>query len=965
MSDSTARVAEKLDVPYVVADPSRISVRGCRVHNLRDVDIDLPRGKLIAFCGLSGSGKTSLALDTLYAEGQRAYIESFSAYTRQFLQRLDKPDCDSITGIPPAVAVTRAGGAKTNRSTVGTTTEISDHLRLLFAKCATLFCTGCGQPVTSDSPTTVAEEIHGTETRSMIGFSVWLPDRKSGGEILLGLQQDGYQRLIVNGEQFHLSDSDRSDLAKRIGRSGAECLVIVDRVSGSSEVKRLTESLETAMGEGDGKAVILSELEPQTAAEHPTGRSMSVDGRDWLERRISDQRRCDRCDLDFPDPVPRLFNFNNPHGACPKCEGFGELVENDMDLIVPDKSLSLSEGAIAPWNTPSYAHELEELLALADDYGIPTDVPFSKLKKKHLKLIRQGVPERRFGGLNGFFAWLDRKKYKMHIRVFASRYRSYRTCDACGGKRYNDAALAYRIGEATVADVLAMTAGEAATFFADPPLDQRERAIAEEPLRQVCDRLGYLRAVGLQYLQLDRPLRTLSGGETQRVALTSALGGSLVNMLYVLDEPTAGLHARDVRQLVDAVKQLRDRGNTVIVVEHNQTMIEASDRVVEIGPAAGIAGGEIVFQGTPKQLIRNRDSLTGQYLSGGRGSTLRHHQPRSPRGKLVLRGANGHNLKNVDVEFPLGVLCVVTGISGSGKSSLVQDTLFPAIEQERLGAVAKPLPYASISGLGQIEDCVLVDQSPISRSPRSCPATYMKAFDPIRKVFAEGPEARSRGLTASHFTFNSAKGQCPECEGAGVLEVDMQFLADVSMQCPECRGTRFRHEVLQARYRDRTIADVMAMSVREAYEFFRGAVKVQSRLKRMIDVGLGYIALGQSATTLSSGEGQRLKLAAFLASAKRKRTLFVMDEPSTGLHFDDLVRLVDCFDALIADGHSLLVVEHNPLLMLSADHLIDLGPDAGQHGGEIVAAGTPEQIASLPGSHTGKVLAAELLRGSE
>ncbi len=962
MDDLPLAVAEQLGTSYRTSDRSAIAVRGCRVHNLKGVDLDLPRGQLIAFCGLSGSGKSSLALDTLYAEGQRAYIESFSAYTRQFLQRLDKPDCDSISGIPPAVAVTRARGSKTNRSTVGTTTEVADHLRLLFAKCGTLYCTGCGQPVVADSPTTVAEQVHGVAARSMIGFPVWLPNRKAGGEILLGLQQDGYQRLVVGERTFHLADLDRGDLAKQIGRKGVECIVIVDRVSGDSDLKRVTESLETAMGEGEGQAIILSEFDGASSAEPPTGRLISVDGRDWLHRRISDRRRCDRCDLDYPDPVPRLFNFNNPLGACPKCEGFGELIDNDMDLIVPDKSLSLAEGAIAPWNTPSYAHEREELLALADDYGIPTDVPFSKLKKKHLKLIQHGVPERQFGGLDGFFAWLDRKKYKLHIRVFASRYRSYRTCDACDGKRYNEAALAYRIGDQTIADALSMTAGEAAQFFADPPLEKRERSIAEEPLRQVCDRLGYLAAVGLEYLQLDRPLRTLSGGETQRVALTSALGGSLVNMLYVLDEPTAGLHARDVQRLVDAVKKLRDRGNTVIVVEHNQTMIEASDRVVEIGPAAGIAGGEIVFEGTPKQLVRDRDSLTGQYLSGRRGATLRHHRPRSPRGTISLRGAGGHNLKQIDVDFPLGVLCVVAGISGSGKSSLVRDTLFPAIQVERLGTTDKPLAYQGIGGLGQIEDCVLVDQAPISRSPRSCPATYMKALDPIRKVFAESPEARALGLTPSHFTFNSPRGQCPECEGAGVLEVDMQFLADVSMQCPECRGTRFRHDVLKARYRDRTIADVMAMSVKEAYEFFRGAVKAQARLKRMIDVGLGYITLGQPATTLSSGEGQRLKLAAFLASAKRKRTLFIMDEPSTGLHFDDLVRLVDCFDALIADGHSLLIVEHNPLLLLSADHIIDLGPGAGAHGGRIVATGTPEQIASNRESHTGRVLADELAR---
>ncbi|WP_145392358.1 excinuclease ABC subunit UvrA [Stieleria neptunia] len=949
--------------PSRSAAANLISVRGCRVHNLRDVDLDLPRGKLIAFCGLSGSGKTSLALDTLYAEGQRCYIESFSAYTRQFLQRLDKPDCDSITGIPPAVAVTRAGGSKTNRSTVGTATEIADHLRLLFAKCATLYCTGCGREVSADDPTTIAEELAASPGRAMIGFQVHLPNRKSGSEILLGLQRAGYLRLIVRGQTFHLSDSDRAALAKKIGRGGAECIVVVDRVSADTELSRLTESLETAMGEGHGRAVVLTESASPATAQTPAGRITEIDGRDWMQRVISDQRRCDQCDLDYPDPVPRLFNFNNPLGACERCEGFGELVDVDMDLVVPDPSLSIAEGAIAPWNTPSYQHELEELLELADDYDLPTDVPFAKLKKKHLKLIQRGVPERNFGGLDVFFAWLDRKKYKMHIRIFASRYRSYRTCDACHGRRYNAAALAYKIADRTIADLLEMSGLAAAEFFRQAPLGTRQREIAAEPLRQICDRIGYLQSVGLGYLQLDRPLRTLSGGETQRVALTAALGGNLVNMLYVLDEPTAGLHPKDVGRLADSIAALRDRGNTVIVVEHNETMIETADRVVEIGPGAGSDGGRIVFEGTPKQMLRNRDSLTGQFLSGRRGSTLRHHAPRPSQGRITLRGARGHNLQDLTVDFPLGVLCVVTGVSGSGKSSLVQDTLFEAIRHEKLHQAAKPLPYQSITGLGQIQDCVSVDQSPISRSPRSCPVTYLKAFDPIRKVFADSVEARARGLTPSHFTFNNDKGRCPECEGAGVLEIDMQFLADVSMQCPECRGTRFRDDILKARYRDRSIADVLAMSAREAYAFFRGADKVQARLKRMIDVGLGYLSLGQSATTLSSGEGQRLKLAAFLASAKRKRTLFVMDEPTTGLHFDDLIRLVDCFDALIADGHSLLVVEHNPLLMLSADHLIDLGPGAGDAGGRVVAAGTPAEIAASTESETGKVLATEMGRG--
>ena len=939
-----------------------ISIRGCRVHNLRDVDVDIPRGKLIAICGLSGSGKTSLALDTLYAEGQRCYIESFSAYTRQFLQRLDKPDCDLITGIPPAIAVTRAGGSKTNRSTVGTATEIADHLRLLFAKAASLFCCGCGKPVRSDDPATIAEEMQQLPdgSRTMIGFQVWLPSRKDASEILLGLQQEGYLRLVAGGETFHLSESDRSRLAKKVGRRGTECIVIVDRVTVDAELSRLTESLENAMEEGNGRAVLLTScetIEQNNVVEiDKRNNVVEIDKRTWIKRIVSEDRRCDECNIDYPDPVPRLFNFNNPLGACPTCEGFGDIVDMDMNLVVPDKSVSLAEGAIAPWNTPAYVHELHELLELADDYKIPVDVPYRKLTKKHLKLIRHGVRERNFGGLDGFFAWLERKKYKMHVRIFASRFRSYRPCEDCRGQRFKPEALAYRLRDQHIADVLTMQADQAANFFHSLQLEQRESEIAAEPIRQITDRISYLQDVGLGYLQLDRTLRTLSGGETQRVALTSALGSSLVNMLYVLDEPTAGLHPTDVERLSHAILGLKTRGNTVIVVEHDETMIQIADHVIEVGPAAGNSGGQIMFEGTPAEMLAEKKSLTGQFLTGERGWTLRDREPRQPRGFITLKGATGHNLKDIDVEFPLGLLCLVTGISGSGKSSLVQDTLYGAIRQHKHGEAAKPLPFKSITGLSQIEDCMLIDQSPISRSPRSAPVTYVKAFDPIRKVFAETVDARTRNYSPGHFSYNSVKGQCPHCEGAGVLQIDMQFLADVSMQCPTCRGTRYREEILKVRYRDRSIADVLDMSIREASSFFRGYDKVQERLNRMIAVGLEYIKLGQPATTLSSGEGQRLKLAAFLASASRRRTLFILDEPTTGLHFADIVRLVDCFDALLANGHGLVIVEHNSLLMQAADYLIDLGPGAAESGGTVVATGTPRQVSESTISLTGAIL---------
>lgn len=933
-----------------------ISLRGCRVHNLKNINIDIPRNQLVAICGLSGSGKSSLALDTLYAEGQRCYIESFSAYTRQFLARLDKPDCDEIQGIPPAIAVTRSTGSRNNRSTVATATEIADHLRLAFAKAASLFCIDCGSPVTCDTAEGVAMEMTRPPEplRAMITFHVWLPNRKDASEILLGLQREGYLRLIINESSFRLSDDDRLSLAKQINPKGNDCFVIVDRLSATDDLERWTESIETAMSEGNGQATIFTE-QKENQVDRPS-RSVEIDGRHWKERTVSRELRCDQCDIDYQPPVPRLFNFNNPLGACPTCEGFGETVDVDMDLVVPDRNLTLEEGAIAPWNTPSYQHELDELLDLAQDYDIPTDVPFRQLRKKHLCLIHHGVPERNFGGLDGFFAWLDRKKYKMHIRIFASRYKSYRPCPQCKGSRFKAETLAYRLGDFNINDWLKMRADEAQQNIEKLILADREAEIASEPLQQIIQRIGYLKSVGLGYLQLDRTLRTLSGGETQRVALTSTLGSSLVNMLYVLDEPTAGLHPHDVKQLSEAILKLRDRGNSVIVVEHEETMLRLADHIIEVGPGAGDRGGSVVFEGTPRQLTESKTSQTGSFLAGQRGWSVKNRTPRKPKGYISLKKANGNNLKNITVDFPLGVLCLTTGISGSGKSSLIQDTLFNAIQQRKKGKGIPALSFGSISGLSQINDCLLIDQSPISRSIRSAPVTFIKAFDPIRKIFAETVDAKTLGFDAGYFSFNSAKGQCTHCEGSGHLQIDMQFMADITMQCPSCKGSRYREEILKARYRDRSIAEVLEMNASEAHAFFRGCEKAQSRLQKMIDVGLGYVKLGQPATTLSSGESQRLKLAAFLTTAKTNRTLFILDEPTTGLHYADIIRLIDCFDALINDGHSLLVVEHNPLLMQAADYIIDLGPGAAQDGGNLVAQGSPEDVASNPESLTGIAL---------
>jgi len=939
-----------------------IRVRGCRVHNLKNINIDIERGRLIVVCGLSGSGKTSLALDTLYAEGQRRYIESFSAYTRQFLQRLDKPDCDSIEGMPPAIAVTRAGESRTSRSTVGTATEIADHLRLLMSKIGKLFCYQCHRPVVSHDPASAASDCKSLPggTRLMIGFEVHLPDRRQASEILLGLQQEGYLRLIVGDQIFHLSDTDRVELAKRVGKKGVDATVIVDRLTASDELSRITESLESSVSQGNGKVTVFTDLEAPTSSPAIAWlqgvSTVTVDSRSWTRSVLSREARCIVCDIDFPPAVARLFNFNNPMGACPHCEGFGDVVEIAMNLVVPDRNKTIREGAIAPWNTPAYKHELDELLALAQHYELPIDVPFHELKAKHLKIIEGGVPERKFGGLNGFFAWLERRKYKMHIRVLLSRYRSYRQCPTCNGQRLKPEALAYQVHGKNMSQLAAMQGGDAIEFLSSIVLSEREAAIAKEPLRQVLDRLRYLEQVGLSYLQIDRTLRTLSGGETQRVSLTSALGSALVNMLYVLDEPTAGLHPHDVERLRTAIDGLRRRGNTVIIVEHEESMIRYADEVIEIGPGAGDTGGRLIYQGPADKLVDCEQSITGDFLAGRRGHTLLDRTPRSPRGFISLQGARGHNLQNVTVDFPLGVLCLVTGISGSGKSSLVQDTLYGAVRQQLNESCEPPLPHDGIVGVGQIKQCVLIDQSPISRSPRSSPITYVKAFDAIRQVFAGTVDARTRNYEAGHFSFNSELGRCTACAGDGQLQVDMQFLADVSMVCPSCHGSRYRDEILQVRYRDKSIADVLTMTARQAYAFFRGHEAVGVRMKRLMDVGLDYVAIGQPATTLSSGEAQRLKLAAFLTTANRKRTLFILDEPSTGLHFADVVRLFDCFDALIADGHSLIIVEHNLQLIRAADYLIDLGPGAAGQGGKIVAKGTPSDVAKVLDSITGQVL---------
>ncbi len=943
-----------------------ISLKGVAVNNLRDIDLDIPHRQLVVLCGLSGSGKSSLAFDTLYAEGQRRYIETFSAYARQFLEQLEKPEAERIDGIPPAIAVARQSPSRSSRSTVGTTTETIEFLRLLYAKIAHVICPKCDREVLRESAQSAADNLSALPAgkRFMITYAAWPGDEGAYRQLAASLREDGFLRVVFENQTRNLG----ADTLDPPEDARGPLYVVVDRLrTGDLEEKRLRESLEQAFAQGDGAChVFMENAESVEEGKELSieGRPFEIDGAPWLHRRWSSHMVCDGCGREFTPPEPRLYSFNSALGACPECEGFGNIIDLDMDLVVPDRSKTIREGAIAPWNTPAYAHELEELLALADDYQVPVDVPFHELTDEQIQLLHDGVPEREFGGLSGFFDWLERRKYKMHIRVFLSRWRSSRECETCHGTRLRDEALCGRIAGLNIAEISELKIRDAAKFFKELELPAWEQAVGAMMLEQVRSRLAFLQAVGLGYLTLDRMTRTLSGGEVQRVALTTALGSSLVNMLYVLDEPSVGLHPRDSRQLLDVILQLRDRGNSVVVVEHDEAIIRQADQVIEIGPGAGERGGRVIFQGTPDDIEDETASITGDYLSGRRGGNIPAKRRQPNHGWIRLAGARGNNLQNITVEFPLGVLCVVTGVSGSGKSTLVQDTLYPALCRRMRKEAPKPYDFDDVLGDGQIEDAVLVDQSPIGRSARSNPVTYLKAFDEIRAAFAETMDARMRNFSASHFSFNVDGGRCSACQGDGQVRIDMQFLPDVYMKCSQCHGTRYRPEVLEVTYRGRNIADVLEMTVREAFNFFRGSTKVQAKLKRLIDVGLDYVRLGQPANTLSGGEAQRLKLAGYISSKRRGRCLFLLDEPSTGLHFADVAQLLDCFDALLAVGHSLIVVEHNMQLIQAADYVIDIGPGAADEGGQVVATGSPEAISNQPQSVTGQFLSEAFSKNS-
>ena len=969
-----------------VGEPADLVVRGARTHNLKNIDLTLPLGKLIIVTGVSGSGKSSLAFDTIYAEGQRRYVESLSAYARQFLERMEKPDVDRIDGISPAIAIRQKNSVRNPRSTVGTTTEIHDYMRLLFARVGRTYCRSCGKEVVRETAEVVAKKLGALPagTRLLLGFDLPVvetsvasdapevdeltevadadvggpdtrvrPSTAAGTDAVVAalatLRKKGFARLLIDGRAVTIDDVDPASIADR-----SILQVVVDRlqVDGGELRQRLTDSIETAYLEGGGAA---------WAQESPVASHQSSVEASPVVHLFSERFECRTCGIQYEDPQPRLFSFNNPFGACPTCHGFGNIIELDMDLVVPDRTKSIQQGAIEPWSKPHYRAQLAELKRAARRTKIRLDVPWADLTEDEIRFVVDGDDE--FEGIRGFFRWLERKKYKVHVRVFLSRYRGYLTCPDCAGARLRREARDVHVAGRTIDRVAALTVREAQTFFGSLQLSEKEEVIAEKVLKEIRRRLSFLSDVGLDYLTLDRLSSTLSGGEAQRINLATSLGSALVGTLYVLDEPSIGLHSRDNLRLIAILRQLRDQGNTVLVVEHDADMIKVADHIVDLGLGAGEQGGRVVFSGTLEGLMQEPRSLTSKYLRQELAIPVPTTRRRGTGQKIKLSGASEHNLKNVDMILPLNALTCVTGVSGSGKSTLVHDVLYAAIKRSKGEWDKRVGTFRTLEGTEFISDVVLVDQAPIGRTPRSNPVTYLKAFDPIRELFAATKDARSRGLTASHFSFNVPGGRCEACQGEGEVRVEMQFLADVFVPCDQCDGKRFKPQVLEVRYRGRSIHQVLDLTVREALTFFSSSPKVLRRLQVLDEIGLGYLRLGQPATTLSGGEAQRIKIAAHLSSHGGERLLYILDEPTTGLHFDDIAKLLTAFKKLLEAGHTLLVIEHNLDVIKTADYVIDLGPEGGEDGGMVVGTGTPEQLAQNEASYTGQYLRPVLAGG--
>jgi excinuclease ABC subunit A len=973
-----------------ISTENNIVVHGARVHNLKNIDFEVAHNALTVVTGVSGSGKSSLAFDTIYAEGQRRYVESLSAYARQFLERIEKPDADSIDGIAPAVAIRQKNTTRNPRSTVATATEIYDYLRLLFARIGRTYCVNCGREVKKDTVDEIADAILGLnpETRVQVVFPLQavatappepakkVPRARKGRKKstaaasglteqlktrLFDLRKAGFNRLYQAGQVFEFSTPE----ALLDINFDQPVFMLVDRLTVFPEARsRIVDAVETAYRES---GEVIFDL-PANATEPAR------------QLRFSQRFECKHCNLRYEEPEPRLFSFNNPYGACPRCQGFGNTIDFDLDLVIPDKTKTLGEGAIDPWNKPKYRPLFAEMKRFAKQSEIPLDVSWAELDADQHELILNGEGD--FLGVRGFFQYLERKKYKLHIRVFLSRYRGYSTCPECHGSRLRLEARQVKINGRNLCDLCGMTVEDVSKFFDSIQLSAEEAEIGERLLQEIRERLRFLNDVGLEYLTLDRLASTLSGGEAQRIQLATSLGSRLVGTLYVLDEPSIGLHSRDTHRLIKILHDLRDLGNTILVVEHDPDIMRTADRILDLGPGAGENGGKLVAAGTYEEILRNPASLTGRYLS----DDLRIQIPavrRQPGAQQIkIKNVRANNLKGIDISIPLGLLVAITGVSGSGKSTLLHQVLYQALgeakQQPTSGAPRGAATWQELEGDQFIDEVVLVDQSPIGRTPRSNPVTYTKAFDAIRDVFASMPEAKKRGFGAGHFSFNIPGGRCETCQGDGTVTVEMQFLADVELICEECQGTRYKAQVLEVRYRGKNIHEVLNLTVKEALKFFAEVPKITEKLRVLDEVGLGYLRLGQSATTLSGGEAQRMKLAAHLQPAAReigrpssgrqqeprrgRRLLYIFDEPTTGLHFDDVSKLLAAFRRLIEAGGSILVIEHNLEVIKTADWVIDLGPEGGARGGKIVGAGTPETIASLPESYTGQYLA-RVLKG--
>jgi excinuclease ABC subunit A len=912
-----------------------ILIRGARVHNLRDITLEIPHNRLTVVTGVSGSGKSSLVFDTIYAEGQRRYVESLSAYARQFLERMEKPDVDSLDGLAPPVAIRQKNTTRNPRSTVATATELYDFLRLLWARVGRTYCPNCGERVRRDTVDQVAKSLLGEPEGSR--WYALFPIRHEGTEELrdrlFELRKKGFNRLFQAGRTFEFSTPESLldiDFKRPL-------FALVDRLAIAPGLhQRLVDTTEICYREA--------------------GEVVFERAGDGFQRNYSERFACKRCQIELSEPEPSLFSFNSPFGACPNCQGFGNTIDYDMDLVIPDRYLSLEDGAVDPWTKPRYSSHYAEFRRAARA-RVRMNAPYADLRPDERTLVEEAVRR--------FFRHVERKKYKVHVRVFLSRYRGYTECAACHGSRLRAEALNVRVGERTLAQAARMNIAEARDFFDSLELTPEESAIAGRVMVEIRQRLKFLNDVGLEYLTLDRLSATLSGGEAQRIQLATCLGSRLVGACYVLDEPSIGLHSRDTARLIRILHELRELGNTIIVVEHDADVMRSADHIVDLGPGAGENGGRVVFQGSYSELAGGAASLTGKYLRGEL-RTWRTIDRRAvdPRRTVRFAGARAHNLKNLDVTLPLGLMVAVTGVSGSGKSSLVHEVIYKALSrrqepEEESGechGIREKFTYRKVERAGLVSEAILVDQSPIGRTPRSNPVTYLKAFDLIRTLFASTPEAARRGYGAGHFSFNIPGGRCETCQGDGTVTVEMQFLADVELVCDECKGTRYKSAVLEVRYRGLNIHEVLRLTVREALAFFSDTPRLAARLRVLDEVGLGYLRLGQSATTLSGGEAQRVKLAAHLAQASSAGALFLFDEPTTGLHFDDIAKLLDAFDRLIRNGGSVLVIEHNLEVIRRADWVIDLGPEGGDHGGAIIAQGTPEQVAQVEASYTGRFL---------